>query len=297
MYMKMKTAEKLLYNVCGVFSILYALIYGVTAYAAPAFFFGPGGPLNLYKRPVHEISIQYMRFHGLNTLSLVLSFLLFARGNVSREKAFTRMLLSTQAAMLFIGLRVMFDDDFEDRYQKDAWVGCAVICLLHIVVLTMILRKYPSPIVQEAPIEMADRIGLTLLDLYATLVCFSRLIFGPDPHFWDMSKLEDGKFELEMRECAYMFATSMVPIVFFLTFDAWNLPRFAYKMNAMYVIMALPIIYKECYNSSGYGKPKAFAATFVGQLAFGIFSMTRLGAFRKENTMKSASPKVVGKIA
>lgn len=93
------------------------------------------------------------------------------------------------------------------------------------------------------------------------------------------------------------FATSMVPIVFFLAFDAWKLPRFAYKTNAMYVIMALPIIYKECYDSSGYGKPKAFAATFVGQLAFGIFSMTRLGAFKKDTVMMSASPKVVGKIA
>ena len=162
----------------------------------------------------------------------------------------------------------------------------------------MILRKHPAPIVPEAPIQVADRIGLTLLDLYAAFVCFKRLIFGPDAHFWNVSKLEDGKFELEMRECAYMFGTSLVSIVFFCTFDAWKLPKFAYKMNVTLVIMALPIMYKECYESGGYARPEAFAALFLGQLAFGVFSLTRLGAFKEDTIVINAAPKkVVGKNA
>lgn len=295
----MKTLEKFVYKLFGSLSILYALTYGIAAYSAPAFFFGPGGPMEIYKEPVHEISIAYMRSHGTNTLCLVLTWLLFTRGNKTRKRAFTAMLLSAQFVILPTMLRVMYDEDFDDRYHQGPWLAGIVVSLLHIVFLVLVLKKYPAPRIQEAPITNTDRIGLTLLNAYAAFFCFSRLLLGPDPKFWDTTKLEMGVFELEMKECAYMMATAMVPIVYFLTFDAWWLPIFAYKMNVLYMILALPVMYKQCYDTGGFGKPRASASVLFGHICFMTFSLSRMGAFKKETCgdLESKKRVSVGKAA
>lgn len=284
--------EKIADASIGVFGALYGLWYGIFAYAAPNYSFGPNGLFPLYRKTSLEtneldpISIFYIRVHGLNTLFLVLSYYLFTRGSKERKRAHTKMLLAEKLASVATVLRIMTDKDFDEFYARAVWQFFLALGVLYIIWFASILERYPVPKkVEQAPLSSADMIWIVLTAIHAGYFCIHTLVIGPIPIFWQATPLENNGFDLIMRESAHMMATSLVPIVLFLSTDAWTMPTFCWKMLCLYMIICTPVMFKQIYDDSGFSDQKAFIGHYFGIVFSMILGFERLGVFKKDKLL------------
>ena len=280
--------RSLLADVLGAFSCLFGISYGLAAYTAPNYFFGPNGltpafiKTDLESNDLDPITEHYMRCQGISLITLIVSYYLFAFGDLESERMFLKCSFFAHAAVLAISATWLKDEAVQEFSGISTLQATCLFSAVQIVRIGHGLLDLPKTKAHSSEAAMApsiDSIIFYACALYVGQICASKAYFGADATFFPGTE-----FNAQMNAEARMFGAWFIPYVYILLFEAQRMPKLTYKIMAFCCMLTLPVKMKVIHE--GHCNQKAFSAIFIATATFMVLAFYRLGAFSRDDLGK-----------
>jgi hypothetical protein len=298
--MAVNKSNRLFFPAVRLFSSLYGLVFGVLAYAAPNFFFGPNGvfPKTFYKTTCLEsndldpITIHCLRYASVEVITLCLGHLfLFDNENFVRcSRALNRLAFICYSSFFIHHVAIILGPS--GTFYKTSIAIFAGIDLVFALFFQWFLKELPASdtALLVAPTRI-QRIANIVTGIFAGIFCVARSVSGASHTFVPRTPLENNEFDSNMMGAARLFGLSLFPAVFAALVEGNNVPKFIIKMSSLYGILMLPVLFMAVHDTSGYFNQEAFTALTIVYVLYVMLQFYAAGAFGGAGTRKSMPTK------
>mmetsp|Transcript_16074 Transcript_16074/g.32335 ORF Transcript_16074/g.32335 Transcript_16074/m.32335 type:complete len:337 (-) Transcript_16074:1089-2099(-) len=276
-----------LIDVIYALSCLVGISYGLAAYTAPNFFFGPNGGMmpgltgtktSLESNDLDPITEHYIRSQGVSLITLIFSYYFFAFGDLESERVLAKSFFVGHAACLAVFTMWLRDGGLGEYYESSVLKIACLWFALQMAWDVYAITSLPKPKVKSSGVPSppsTDTVIFYACALYVGQSCASRVLLGADPTYFPNTD-----FDALMNVEAQLFGAWFIPSVYILLFEAQKNLRLTYKIMIICCISTLPEIMKVIHE--GNGDQRAFASVFAFSAAFMALAFYRLGAFDME---------------